>query len=131
VKAALESWCKSQAIRELVKLKSDLPPEDYSQELQKLLNDFGDDKYIYGSDEAKRRLNTQAGRIAHLRILLGEPGQKLTETELTEMILEKGDEIFAFAEACTAKVEHIMKELGENPDPKALLRRLQAAGLWE
>lgn len=138
VKACIERWAKTTKIKELVALKGILPEEDYVKELRTLLDAFSSDEYAYGSDILEKMRQSPAGKIAHARILLGEKGESMSDSEFLELLYEKGEEIFIFAQACAAKVETIQKELGWDPekegggiDPKELPRRLKAAGLWD
>ncbi len=140
IKAKQENWVKSQTIRELVAMKEMLPTEDYNKQLKDLIDAFGQDEYAYGSELFEKKINTTAGKLAHLKTLLDDGAKDLQDSDLLQILLDKHDEIFAFIAACGANIDKIKRELGwdekndpkgDNIDPKAMAAKMKAAGYWE
>lgn len=157
IKAWFERWAKQQAMRDLTEQKAFMDPVDFTARQRELLNAFkgiGPDgepltievegtnekgetvkvavpyDYSYESPRLAALRSTEAGKMAHTRSML-QGAEDWTESELMLFLLDKGDELTGYVEACQGRVDELLKDLGAKPDPKEVARRLQRAGLWE
>lgn len=129
IKAKFERWAKDRAISEIIKLKTILPVDEYRSTMQSKLNEFESDDYAYDSERLKALRDTDAGKLAHVRTMI-DGGELWSDEDLENLLLDKGDEIIAYTSACSARVEQLLKDLGDEPDPKEAARRLKKAGWW-
>ena len=142
LKAEIERWAKQRAVRELVTYKNILPPDDYKSRMDKLLAQFDnpDDPtdldefgqqlggYAFNGTRVQNLLITDEGAMALLRAAINDA--KIDEGDLTCLFIEKRDEIEAFFKASHSTMAAIKADLGDDSDPKALMRALKKVDMW-
>lgn len=125
-KAAVVRAKKRTDARELKELRKELGEEEYQKGLAKIKADSDAGLYAYDGKKVQDFLNTEGGKLARLRALLGEQAEELDDDDLFEMLAEKADEITAFIGMAQAKVDDMLKSVyGFDPAAQEALYRAE------